>query len=236
MPSRRRAVDAVRTSFRLRRAQRAKARIDSPPPAGGLDSLTEQVRSLTKEVRVLETLARTDELTGLPNRRAWDEQLARELARAKRRAAPVCVAMLDLDRFKAFNDTYGHQLGDLLLVETAAAWGAELRNTDILCRWGGDEFAALLPDCPEHEADRVIARLVAATPRQQSCVSGVACWKHGETADELLARSDTALYESKRRESRLDTGAGRPRREDSRDGASLTFSERADLLVLRHCE
>src|SRR5687768_3474577 len=99
MPSRRRALDAVRSS-RLRRAQRAKAHINSPPPTGELDSLTEQVRSLTKEVRVLTTLARTDGLTGLPNRRAWDEQLARELARAKRRDASLSVAMLDLDRFK----------------------------------------------------------------------------------------------------------------------------------------
>ena len=197
MPSRRRALDAVRSS-RLRRAQRAKARIKSPHPTGALDSLTEQVRSLTKEVRVLETLARTDELTGLPNRRAWDEQLTRELARARRRDAPLSVALLDLDRFKAFNDAHGHQVGDLLLVEAAAAWRAELRDTDILCRWGGDEFAALLPDCPEHEAEQVTARLVTATPRQQSCVVGVACWNGGETADELLARSDTALYQAKR--------------------------------------
>src|SRR5687767_15639664 len=122
MPSRRRALDAVRSS----RAQRAKANINSLPPTGELDSLTEQVRSLTKEVRVLATLARTDGLTGLPNRRAWDEQLARELARAKRHDAPLSVAMLDLDRFKAFNDAHGHQAGDLLLVETAAAWRAEL--------------------------------------------------------------------------------------------------------------
>lgn len=198
MHSRRRAIEAVRTSVRLHRAQRAKPHISSPPPANGMDSLTEQVRSLTKEVRVLAALARTDELTGLPNRRAWDEQLARELARAKRRDAPLSVAMLDLNRFKEFNDAHGHQAGDVLLVETAAAWHAELRETDILCRWGGDEFAALLPDCPEHEAEQVIARLVTATPRQQSCVGGVACWNGGETAEELLARSDTALYQAKR--------------------------------------
>jgi len=235
MPSRQRALDAVRTSFRVRRAQRANGHTIAPLPIGESGSLTEQVHSLTKQVRVLEMLVRTDELTGLPNRRAWDEQLTRELARARRRAAPLSVAMLDLDHFKAFNDAHGHQVGDLLLVESAAAWRAELRETDILCRWGGDEFAALLPDCPEHEAEQVIARLVAATPRHQSCVSGVACWNGGETADELLARSDTTLYESKRTGLR-DTEAGRPRREYGRDGESLTFGERADLLVLRHCE
>ncbi len=181
MSSRPRALDAARTSFRR-----------EP------DSLTEQVRALTEEVRVLTTLARTDALTGLPNRRAWDEQLTRELARAKRRATPLSVAMLDLDRFKAFNDAHGHQAGDLLLVETAAAWLAELRETDILCRWGGDEFALLLPDCPEDEAEQVIARLVTATPGLESCVGGVACWNGEETAAELLARSDAALYLSKR--------------------------------------
>ena len=184
--------------------QRANSRRE-PAPTHEPDSLTEQVRALTKEVRVLTTLARTDALTGLPNRRAWDEQLTRELARAKRRAAPLSVAMLDLDRFKAFNDAHGHQAGDLLLVETAAAWLAELRETDILCRWGGDEFAVLLPDCPEHEAQQVIGRLVTATPELESCGGGVACWNGEETADELVARSDAALYLSKREEATSPT-------------------------------
>jgi diguanylate cyclase (GGDEF)-like protein len=175
------------------------------PPIREADSLNEQVRALTKEVRVLTALARTDALTGLPNRRAWDEQLARELARAKRRASPLSIAMLDLDRFKAFNDAHGHQAGDLFLVETAASWLAELRETDILCRWGGDEFAVLLPDCPEYEAEQVVARLVTATPGLESCVGGVACWNGEETADELLARSDAALYLSKRQAARSPT-------------------------------
>jgi len=77
----------------------------------------------------------------LANRRGWDEQLDRELARAQRSGDPVSVALLDLNDFKAFNDAHGHQAGDRLLVEAAAAWQVRLRDVDLLCRWGGDEFA-----------------------------------------------------------------------------------------------
>ncbi|MFL5885478.1 MAG: GGDEF domain-containing protein, partial [Thermoleophilaceae bacterium] len=86
----------------------------------------------------LELVARTDDLTGLPNRRAWDEQLPLELARAGRGEWPVCVAMLDLDHFKDFNDKLGHQSGDRLLKASAAAWRTQLRATDTLTRYGGE--------------------------------------------------------------------------------------------------
>lgn len=168
-----------------------------PSPADRIDALTEEVRELTDEVRVLTSLARTDPLTGLANRRGWDEQLERELARARRRDEPLSVALLDLDGFKLFNDTQGHQGGDRLLVHAARAWGTHLREVDVLCRWGGDEFAALLPNCPRDQAGTVIARLVAATPHGQSCSAGVACWDGDETVETLLARVDGALYDSK---------------------------------------
>lgn len=197
MASRKRAIESVRTSLRLTRAQRATPRARRTPGPAEIDWLREQVRALTDEVRVLADLAQTDDLTGLTNRRGWDEQITRELARARRSAEPLSVALLDLNRFKAFNDVHGHQAGDRLLVAAAAAWRSELRDADTLCRWGGDEFAVLLPDCPEHEADQVIARLVAATPGVESAVAGLACWDGAETPDQLLTRADTALYRSK---------------------------------------
>ena len=100
----------------------------------------------------LQSTARTDPLTGLPNRRVWDEDVERELERARRHGGALCLAMVDLDRFKAFNDTHGHQAGDELLAAAATAWRPELRATDTLARYGGEEFAVLLPHSDEEGA------------------------------------------------------------------------------------
>jgi diguanylate cyclase (GGDEF)-like protein len=147
----------------------------------------------------LESIARTDDLTGLPNRRAWDEELPRELLRSARAARPLCVAMLDLDHFKAFNDERGHQAGDRFLKQAAAAWGVELRGTDFLARYGGEEFALALPGCTPEQAMEVVERMRAATPEGETCSVGIACWDGDEEAASLLGRADTALYEAKRR-------------------------------------
>jgi diguanylate cyclase (GGDEF)-like protein len=146
----------------------------------------------------LESMARTDDLTGLPNRRAWDEELPREVLRARRERAPLCVAMVDLDHFKEYNDEHGHQAGDRLLKEAAAAWGVELRGTDFMARYGGEEFALSLPQCTPEEALSVVERLRAATPEGETCSAGVACWDGHESAAALLGRADAALYEAKR--------------------------------------
>src|SRR5262249_17720318 len=90
-------------------------------------TLSELVRQRERLEQRLMLIARTDALTGLPNRRAWDEELARELARAARAGAPLCTAVLDLDHFKEFNDLHGHQAGDEHLKITAVRWRAELR-------------------------------------------------------------------------------------------------------------
>ena len=178
-----------------RRFRRLRVRRAGSDPV--VAALVREVKTLSEQVRVLARLARTDPLTGLANRRGWDEQLARELARARRSGEALSVALLDLDDFKAFNDAHGHQAGDRLLLEAAAAWNDQLREVDILCRWGGDEFAALLPACHRTQADEVIARLRAATPRQQCCAAGVASWDGRETPEGLLGRADKALFDAK---------------------------------------
>ncbi len=108
------------------------------------------------------------------------------------------MALFDFDNFKGFNDTHGHQAGDRLLVAAAAAWQRQLRAVDVLCRWGGDEFAVLLPDCPEGEIQEIIARISQNTPSLQSCAAGVAAWDGNETAHDLLRRADTQLLEQKK--------------------------------------
>ncbi len=145
----------------------------------------------------LERMARTDDLTGLPNRRAWDTELAREMAQARRRENDLSVAMVDLDRFKDYNDSRGHQAGDRLLKEAAGAWRSALRESDLLTRYGGEEFAIALPDCDAREAHRLIERLRAVTPQGESCSAGIATWDHSESAAEIVGRADVALYEAK---------------------------------------
>jgi len=166
------------------------------------------VRDITQRKRVeadremllgrVEAMARTDELTGLPNRRAWDEELRRELARAARSRRSLCLALLDLDRFKEFNDRHGHLVGDELLVETAAAWRMLVRVTDYIARYGGDEFLVLLPQCTMKEAALVVERLRAARPLGQTCSAGLCQWDEVKAAEQFLAQADAALYEAKR--------------------------------------
>ena len=145
----------------------------------------------------LEIAARTDDLTGLLNRRAWDEELGRELARADRTAHPLCVAIIDLDRFKLFNDTHGHQAGDRFLKQIAGAWTQSLRAGDILARYGGEEFALALPGTNLKSAQAMLDRLRESLPEGQTCSAGVVCWDGEESADSLTARSDRALYGAK---------------------------------------
>jgi len=146
----------------------------------------------------LEHQAHTDDLTGLPNRRRWEEQLPSELSRSWREEQPVCVAMLDLDHFKAYNDRRGHQAGDRLLREATAAWREALRPYDIIARYGGEEFSLILPGCSLSDALTLVERLRAATPEQESCSAGIAEWNGEEYPEGLVGRADAALYRAKR--------------------------------------
>jgi diguanylate cyclase (GGDEF)-like protein/PAS domain S-box-containing protein len=178
----------------------------APPDAGrvaAVDLLAADLGAALERLRLLEQLrelARTDPLTGLANRRLWDERLEVELARAARYARPLCVAAIDLDRFKPYNDTLGHQAGDALLREATTAWRGVLRGADLLSRLGGDEFALLLPDCDLGCAEGIVSRLQAVTPGAGEGIgasAGLVRWATDETAEAVLARADAALYAAK---------------------------------------
>ena len=143
----------------------------------------------------LTDLASIDALTGVPNRRAWDHRIATALGDPD--AAPLCVALLDLDRFKAYNDTWGHQGGDRLLKEASAAWRSTLRPEDLLARYGGEEFAVLLSGCTLERARSVVDRLRAMTPGRETCSAGIAQWDGTESVEALTERADRALYAAK---------------------------------------
>ena len=145
----------------------------------------------------------TDPLTGLPNRRAWDAGSTREVARAARLALPLCISVMDLDHFKAYNDKHGHGAGDALLAAAATAWTSQLREGDLLARIGGEEFGLVLPGTDAATAHEVIERLRGATPSGRTVSAGCVAWNGNESAQEALARADRCLY--------LAKGAGRNR-------------------------
>lgn len=161
-----------------------------------------------RRLRQVERLSRTDPLTRIANRRHVQERLALEVERAERYETPFLVAMCDLDDFKKVNDTLGHDCGDEVLRSTARLLSESLRRTDLVGRWGGEEFLVLLPET-EREGGRtalekVRAKLEALTlvcagaPLRVTASIGVAAFVRGERLEDLVARADAALYEAKR--------------------------------------
>jgi diguanylate cyclase len=161
------------------------------------DQLRTEIEEKARLQREFEHLAHHDPLTGLPNRRRFEQELARELARATRHNAQLSVVSLDLDQFKEYNDAHGHVAGDRLLKLMASAWTERLRAADVIARIGGDEFVVVLPDCPPDDAERVVQRLCRPIPLGLTCSAGTACWDGRESAQELYARADRAMYEAK---------------------------------------
>jgi diguanylate cyclase len=146
----------------------------------------------------LADVATSDRLTGLPNRRAWDDRAQRGLARASRSGEPLCLARLDLDHLRTYDDAYGRTAGDTLLKTCAARWWNCVRSVDLLARLGGEEFALLLPGCIAPDAVGAVARLRAVTADPVSVSAGIAQWDMRESLESLMTRADFALETAKR--------------------------------------
>jgi diguanylate cyclase (GGDEF)-like protein len=169
-------------------------------PAGVLRLLAAQAAVAIEHAALrnrVAAMALTDSHTGLMTRRGFDDELPRELARARRSESPVSVAIVDIDHMSAFNMLRGEREGDMLIKETAARWRNELREVDQLARLDGTEFAIVLPSCGLGEACDVLDRVRAATPREQTASAGVARWDGEEPAELLLARCQDALAAAK---------------------------------------
>jgi diguanylate cyclase len=149
------------------------------------------------QTALLSEQARTDSLTGLPNRRTLDHELDRAVRIAGDTGIPLTIAMLDLDHFKDYNDEHGHQTGDALLAACARAWGAALPDPAFLARYGGEEFALLLPGLAGEAARVALERLRTAMPAGQTVSVGYAQWVPGESGSDGIRRADLALYDAK---------------------------------------
>jgi diguanylate cyclase (GGDEF)-like protein len=161
--------------------------------AGSSVLATEALARLNSRVR---TQLVTDPLTGLLNRSGFVAAAERMRSVADRADLPISIALIDLDQFKQVNDEQGHAAGDELLVELGRDWRAELRGSEVLARFGGDEFALALVGTERAGAEDALRRLRLASPAHWSV--GVAEWLRGETLDRALARADEELYRAKR--------------------------------------
>jgi len=166
-------------------------------------------RQLTDELTRVRLLSLTDELTGLPNRRAFLRRLEDEVARVQRYGFPLSMALIDLDKFKAINDKYGHAAGDEVLRVYSKNILSIFRHHDLVARYGGEEFAVLLPNTDADGAARSLTKVMnrASETRWRSDGSvmpvptfsaGLAFYKPGETSSAFIERVDRALYRAKR--------------------------------------
>ena len=169
-----------------------------------LDELRQQLETARHE-------ASTDALTGLANRKAFDAALQEHCTLANDTRRELCLIMADIDHFKHFNDSHGHLIGDKLLRFVANILKDSLKGQDLVARFGGEEFAILLPNTPlrgalavaESLRARVQSQRLRRTDTQQpiggvTLSLGIACFRHGESMETFVARADTALYHSKR--------------------------------------
>ena len=168
----------------------------------------QKIELLKNEMEQLRELVHTDQMTGAFNRRGLEEIFVREAARADRKELSLCVVLLDLDNFKKINDSCGHQFGDTVLLHLVAIAKDTLRPSDIIARFGGEEFVILLPDITMEAAISVICRLQKTLAKQ--CLlqpddqplsvtfsAGVAIRRFGEHQNTVIKRADEALYRAK---------------------------------------
>jgi diguanylate cyclase (GGDEF)-like protein len=168
--------------------------------------LKTQKNDLLAALDTIRTLATIDELTKLTNRRHMNELLAQEERRRDACAGPTCIAVLDIDFFKRINDRFGHAAGDNVLRDFAQATRAELREGDVLARWGGEEFLLMLPNTTPANARTVLERMRARVAALEPCgdaedrvsfSAGLGVWQPDEPIVDTVNRADKALYAAK---------------------------------------
>ena len=173
-----------------------------------LEQAEKQLATQAAEIKAHESEARTDSLTGLSNRRAFDDELKRRISEYQRKGTQCTLVLLDIDFFKKFNDTHGHQVGDEVLRSVAKVLAAQSRGEDVPCRYGGEEFGVILPGTDASKACLVAERIRAAIEASTTvcdgktlkvtCSLGVSHFLADDDVPRLIRRADDALYTSKK--------------------------------------
>jgi diguanylate cyclase len=173
-----------------------------------LEQAEKQLAIQAVEIKTHESEARTDSLTGLANRRAFDDELKRRIGEWQRKGTPCTLVLMDIDFFKKFNDTHGHQVGDEVLRQVGKVLVKQSREMDVPCRYGGEEFAAILPATDAVSACKVAERIRAAIEASTTtcegktlkvtCSLGVSSFLADDDVPRLIRRADDALYASKK--------------------------------------
>lgn len=192
-----------------------------------LDDSRKQIEQLQQNLELVRAESYTDPLTGIANRKRFDRTLEDSIADANEDGEPLCLLMIDIDYFKNFNDTFGHQAGDGVLRLVARTMTTSVKGRDLVARYGGEEFAVVLPMTPLSSAI-VVANQIRESVMAKELVKkstgeslgrihlsvGIASYRRGESAESLIQRADTCLYAAKRRgrnqaisETELDTDA-----------------------------
>lgn len=164
-----------------------------------------RIAELEKALAEAREAAMTDPLTGALNRRGFDKACERELARARRSGTSLAIAHIDLDNFKCLNDTHGHQVGDKALIHLVDVLHRSMRPSDVLCRFGGEEFVLILPEADLSSAYAALSRFLRDFSAQRipgtACTmtfsAGVVVPTADESVDEAIARADAATYAAK---------------------------------------
>jgi len=187
------------------------------------DQVNEKTRELKHQAQAFERQARVDELTGLANRRAFDEWLADAFDRTRKSGKTLCVVVMDLDHFKQVNDRFDHTVGDEVMRIVANVLRDHIRQGDQAARWGGEEFTLTFPDCHSARAARICERIRqaieavdlsgTASDLRITASFGISDSSHAETYTELVRQADQALYKAKEqgRNRVVQYGAGKPR-------------------------
>jgi len=171
------------------------------------DKVMERTEELALKNELLETISRTDDLTGLANRRAFDAAVNKEIERGKRNNQSFVICIVDLDKFKKVNDDYGHDTGDIILKSIGKLLPTCLRDNDFPARWGGEEFSLLFPETDFEEAITVANRVRELITELEWRIGdrtltitasfGLAMWRKGHNFNKVFKDADNALYKAK---------------------------------------